>query len=150
MLGKEKCKALKEIRQKIAEQNDILFITSECTHKGECKGTCPKCESELRYLERELAVRQSVGKAVAVVGVSVGLCSTLTACHPIDAVMDLWEGHTNPDNNVDGGITEFEYDILGGNMVAPELAGDVEIAEPYESLPEDYEGGEVLNDSFCE
>lgn len=57
MRGKEKCKILREIRQRIASENDIPFVTSECQHKGECKGTCPKCEAELRFLERELEKR---------------------------------------------------------------------------------------------
>ena len=54
MKGKKRCKILKEIRQQIAQNNDIEFITSECKHQGDCPGTCPKCEAEVRYLEREL------------------------------------------------------------------------------------------------
>ena len=75
MRGKEKCKALKEIRRQIAQQNDIEYVVSECSYQGECKGTCPKCEAELRYLERELAVRQGLGRAVAVVGISASVCT---------------------------------------------------------------------------
>ena len=45
MLGKLKCKLLKQIRQRIADENDIPYVTSECSHKGACKGTCPKCEA---------------------------------------------------------------------------------------------------------
>ena len=39
MLGKEKCRILKEIRQKIADENDIPYVTHECKYQGECKGT---------------------------------------------------------------------------------------------------------------
>jgi hypothetical protein len=53
MTGKNKCKILKEIRSKIAKENDIPFITKECTYQGQCKGTCPKCEQELVYLEQQ-------------------------------------------------------------------------------------------------
>ena len=77
MLGKERCKALKEIRQKIAEENDIEYIVQECTYQGECKGTCPKCEEELRYLEKELEKRQKIGKAVIITGVAIGVISGL-------------------------------------------------------------------------
>ena len=64
MKGKEKCKDIKrKYAGRIAEKNDIPFAVSQCTHQGDCKGTCPKCESELRYLERELAIRQGLGKA---------------------------------------------------------------------------------------
>lgn len=86
MRGKEKCKALKEIRRQIARENDIPYVVSQCTHQGDCRGTCPKCEAELRYLERELAVRQGLGKAVAVVGISTSVCAGLTACSPIETV----------------------------------------------------------------
>ena len=71
--GKQTCKILKEIRKQIAAENDIELITSECTHKGDCAGTCPKCEAEVRYLERELEKRQRLGKAAVVAGLSVGL-----------------------------------------------------------------------------
>lgn len=88
MKGKEKCRALKEIRRQIAEKNDIPYAVSQCSHQGDCKGTCPKCEAELRYLEQELAVRKNLGKAVAIAGISIGACSTLTACAPIEAAQN--------------------------------------------------------------
>ena len=45
--GKQTCKILKDIRRQIAEANDIEYITSECQYKGDCTGTCPKCEAEV-------------------------------------------------------------------------------------------------------
>ena len=74
MLGKQKCRILKEIRQKIADENDIPYVTRECSFQGECRGTCPRCESELRYLESQLALRASLGKRVAV----AALCATMS------------------------------------------------------------------------
>ena len=74
--GKQTCKILKEIRKQIAEENDIELVISECTYQGDCKGTCPKCEAEVRYLERELEKRQRMGKAAVVAGLSVGLLSS--------------------------------------------------------------------------
>lgn len=44
--GKQKCQILKEIRRQIAEANDIKLITSECKYRGNCLGTCPKCEGK--------------------------------------------------------------------------------------------------------
>ena len=43
-------------------------------------GTCPKCEAEVRYLERELEKRQRLGKAVAIAGLSVGMLGALDSC----------------------------------------------------------------------
>ena len=71
--GKQTCKILKEIRKQIAEENDIKLVIEECTYKGDCLGTCPKCEEEVRYLERELEKRQRLGKVAMVAGLSVGL-----------------------------------------------------------------------------
>ena len=74
--GKQTCKILKEIRKQIAEENDIKLVIEECTYQGDCIGTCPKCEEEVRYLERELEKRQRMGKAAIVAGLSVGLLGT--------------------------------------------------------------------------
>ena len=71
--GKKTCKILKDIRRQIAEANDIKFITSECRYKGDCLGTCPKCEAEVRYLEEQLRARSLTGKAVALAGISAGM-----------------------------------------------------------------------------
>ena len=78
--GKKRCKILKEIRRQIAENNDIEFITSECKHQGDCPGTCPKCEAEVRELEAALARREALGKKVAVVGISASLALSVTGC----------------------------------------------------------------------
>lgn len=80
MKGKSKCKILKQIRQKIAEENDIPLVTRECGYQGECSGTCPKCEQELRYLEQQLARRQALGKRVTVTALAAGLLASLTGC----------------------------------------------------------------------
>lgn len=52
--GKEKCERLKAIRKRIAEQYSLEYTPSECTHKSECAGTCPKCDAELRDLQEQL------------------------------------------------------------------------------------------------
>jgi hypothetical protein len=80
MSGKSKCKILKDIRKKIAEDNDIAYVTSECKYQGECSGTCPKCEAELRYLEEELNKRKNIGKAVAVAGIAAALVVGAAGC----------------------------------------------------------------------
>lgn len=81
--GKQTCKILKEIRKQIAAENDIELITSECTHKGDCAGTCPKCEAEVRYLERELEKRQRLGKAAVFAGMSLTTALTAAGCGPL-------------------------------------------------------------------
>ena len=84
MNGKSKCKILKQIRREIAKQNDIEYVTSECKFQGECTGTCPKCESEVRYLEQELSKRKAAGKTVAVVGIAATLLSGCGSHRPVE------------------------------------------------------------------
>ncbi len=79
--GKKVCKILKEIRQQIANKNDIEYITSECHFQGECKGSCPKCEAEVRYLENELNKRRQLGKTATIAGISLGIVGSFTACN---------------------------------------------------------------------
>lgn len=69
--GKNRCEYLKEVRRRIATENDIPLKQRECTFKGECSGTCPFCEAELRYLEKELHKRKALGKAVTVAGIAL-------------------------------------------------------------------------------
>ena len=78
--GKQTCKILKEIRKQIAAENDIELVVSECTYQGDCLGTCPKCEAEVRYLEHELEKRQRLGKAAVFAGMSIGTLLTAAAC----------------------------------------------------------------------
>ena len=78
--GKRTCEILKDVRRKVAQENDIPLVERECTHEGDCRGTCPYCESEVRYLERELSKRRALGKAVAVAGIAVS-SMMMGACH---------------------------------------------------------------------
>ena len=66
--GKRICQALKELRKRIADANEIPFEIEICTHKGDCPGTCPKCEDELRYLTESINQREQEGKTVVIDG----------------------------------------------------------------------------------
>ena len=77
--GKQVCKILKDIRKQIAEENDIEFITSECKHQGDCAGTCPKCEAELKYLESQLARRSASGFPARLAGIAIGFAAVAPA-----------------------------------------------------------------------
>ena len=81
--GKQTCKILKEIRKQIAAENDIKLVVEECTYQGDCLGTCPKCEAEVRYLEHELEKRQRMGKAAIFAGMTIGTAITAAGCGPL-------------------------------------------------------------------
>lgn len=123
MLGKQKCRILKEIRQRIADENDIPYVTRECSFQGECSGTCPRCESELRYLEQQLALRQSLGKRVAVTALCATMALAASGCGP---------DRGGEPTRLEGEIAPYENDIAG--MIAPcetEFPeGDEQLGEP--------------------
>ena len=75
--GKSTCKLLKDIRQQIADANGISYQPKECHHKGDCAGTCPACEEEIRYLERELKARKGNGFSMKMAGIAAGICATV-------------------------------------------------------------------------
>ena len=75
--GKSTCKLLKSIRQQIADANGISYRPKECHYKGDCTGTCPACEEEIRYLERELKARKGNGFGMKVAGIAAGICATV-------------------------------------------------------------------------
>ena len=122
MNGKKKCKILKEIRRQIAMQNDIEYVTSECQHKGDCKGTCPKCEAEVRYLEKELEKRQKLGRRVAVVGIAAALAVSTVGCdtdipskyNELDGDVDI----VDEQGNVDDGFLQGDV-AVDGEMLPP-------------------------------
>jgi len=100
--GRKVCNTLKEIRQQIADKNEIEYTTSECHFEGECEGTCPKCDAELRYIETELHKRKHFGKAVAVAGIALGMAMPFTGC--IKGEPNVPEGDPKPtDSTYNGG-----------------------------------------------
>ncbi|WP_300877750.1 energy transducer TonB [uncultured Bacteroides sp.] len=114
--GKQTCRILKKIRRQIAEANGIEFVTSECRYKGDCFGTCPKCEAEVRYLEQQLGTRRRAGHNVMLAGISAGMilmasCSGTSSRQPNDGL--LYEAITTTDSleTEDCKVEELEGDI---------------------------------------
>lgn len=139
--GKEKCRILKEIRAEIAKANDIEWVVSECKHQGNCKGTCPKCEKEVRDLEAALAKREALGKKVAVVGISAAISLSVTGCDPLVATTDGDMGppetretrETRETQAIDGGMPLPETEASEGEFLPPET--DTELPWDGEMIP---------------
>ena len=125
--GKQTCKILKEIRRQIAEANDIEFITSECQYQGDCLGTCPKCEAEVRYLEQQLERKQIAGKAITVLGISAGLIAMtpMTSCTN--------SANKGMNKEVSSDTTSYENLIMGEPVPTP--AEDTIIASIKDAPP---------------
>ena len=168
--GKQTCKILKEIRKQIAAENDIEFVTSECTHKGDCLGTCPKCEAEVRYLERELEKRQRLGKAAIFAGMTIGTAITAASCGPLisppNGMMENPRDTIVAADTISNDSVE-EPVLLEGDVMAPEpdtmkaekkkvtckneeplaIPGDVVVIEEIEGEMPEITTGEVEGES---
>lgn len=119
MIGKDKCKYLREIRKRIASENDIKLVTEECTYKGECKGTCPRCEAEVRYLESELDRRQKMGKLVTLAGLSLAGI----ACSSLLASCEMLPGKATP-------LPVDDVDSIVSDTLEPEIyEGDIDFID---------------------
>ena len=139
MKGKNKCKILKEIRQRIADENDIPYVTRECSYQGDCKGSCPKCEAELRYLEQELEKRRSLGKTVAVAAVAAGLSLSLTVCVPRVFGNPLNGGGGEVQGMIDT-IPPETPETVAGELPAPSETEEAELMGDVAYLPDTMSG----------
>lgn len=113
--GKEICEQLKQIRNDIARENDIPLESHECQHQGECSGTCPRCEAEVKYLETELVRRNRIAKVAAL---ATGLTLSMSAC------------------TINGDVSGVSNDTLEGDPIEEPLEGEV-MADPPDSNSED-------------
>ena len=134
--GKQTCKILKEIRRQIAADNDIDLVIEECTYKGDCLGTCPRCEAEVRYLERELEKRQRMGKVAVIAGLSLGTMLTASSCtHVVPPATGIVPNPNVPDSTecLAPDTTDPDYLYpLAGDVLAPE-PDTTELPEPDEN-----------------
>lgn len=111
MTGKEKCKMLKELRAKIAEDNGIAgFEYKDCPYQGPCDGTCPACDAEAEKLYNEL---KKLGKEPPLCGISPNAAEEL-----LDTPMSIVEP---PDLMGEFTADYFDYkpenDIFEGKIV---------------------------------
>ncbi|MBO4363153.1 MAG: hypothetical protein J5912_02085 [Clostridia bacterium] len=117
--GKKKCRILKQIRAEIAKNNGIDWVVEECPHKGNCRGTCPKCEEEVRELERQLAARRKLGKAIAVTGVAAGIALAVSGCGEDKNTTVQGNIVADPGSSVSEQKIEEEPYVLEGDVEAP-------------------------------
>ena len=119
--GRSICNVLKTIRMQIAKANEIKYEPRECHHTGECRGTCPACEAEVRYIEQQLDMRRLLGKAVTVIGISAGL-SALTGCGDKAKKVEKDEQTSLTVGKIEKVVPETQY------------SGDVEYRSPVDTV----------------
>lgn len=140
MNGKDKCRILKEIRRQIARENDIALVIAECTHKGSCPGTCPRCEAEVAALERALEKRRALGRRIALAGISAGMTLALSGCAVVEQLAEAVKTGEPLSGNLEPQPTE-EVEILDGEIeMLPEDWEDVEMIETTGVVPMELDG----------
>ncbi len=161
--GKFICKELKTVRKRIAEENNIPLEIKECTYEGPCRGTCPRCEAEVRYLENSLAHRLKMGKVATIAGLTLGLAScgggqaertdtllrpTSSSTSPSLGEEQMPEVPEGPSEIID--VPEVgELEVVGDVMVIPPPPPDEELYVGEALPPEDLvEGEEPIYDIF--
>lgn len=139
--GRSICNVLKSVRKAIADANGIRYEPAECGFEGECRGTCPACEAELRYIERELSLRRMAGRAVTVAGIALG-AAALTACGR-DVAQQFEQPKTTVNANENSemfGMVEESPSFPGGQKALMDYIS-THLRNPN---PENYAGGRVI------
>ncbi|MCR5247560.1 MAG: OmpA family protein [Paludibacteraceae bacterium] len=76
------CETLKAIRKQVADANGIVYTPAKCDFEGVCAGTCPACESEREYIEKQISLKRKAGNIVKI----AGLVTSLTTLAPLATV----------------------------------------------------------------
>ena len=72
--NKAKCERLKQLRKQLADRIGVDLHQSECTYRGECKGTCPKCAHEEKQLNQALAAKGMLVAGLATLSLGLAGC----------------------------------------------------------------------------
>ena len=67
------CETLKAIRKQVADANGIVYTPAKCDFEGVCTGTCPACEQEREYIEKQISLKRKAGEIVKIAGLVAGL-----------------------------------------------------------------------------
>ena len=113
--GKSVCNTLKQIRLDVARANGIDYVPAPCTHNGDCAGTCPACESEVEYLEKEIARRHSLGKAVLIAGIGLSSLTAMAGTSSNDA--------TAFSSGIENQVTRSDNEVFGSSGHMPSFPG---------------------------
>lgn len=111
--GRKICETLKSVRKSIAEANNICYEPRECNHKGDCNGTCPACEAEVKYIESELSLRKRMGEVIRIAGVAAGIGTLAMSCAYNSPSQNSTD---NSINMMDVSDTTKEFITIRGNI----------------------------------
>lgn len=125
-IHKEKCKELKKVRAKMAEDLGIDLHQRECTYEGYCSGTCPKCMKEEMMLNTAIRKRQmqesDIKRRVAAAGLTTAAAVCLSGCN-VDSYQIDGDMQYIPEETVEtleGDVAYIDTEELEGAIAAPD------------------------------
>ena len=125
-IHKEKCRELKKIRAKIAEDLGLELHQRECSYEGYCSGTCPACRKEEMQINAALLKKQLEGVNLkgraATAGLAAAAALCLTGCTP--------PGQDGTENDPPLSIEQLDGEIL------PEFPES--LSQPSYEIPGEY------------
>ena len=154
-IHKEKCRQLKEIRAKMAENLGIELHQRECTYEGYCRGTCPACRKEEMLLNAALLRKQmedaNLKGRIAAAGLATAAALSLTGCNTL--TQNETEGATSFTDEQLEGATRLEVpdgDIAG--FITPESSecGIIPLDESGENYVPTISGDDTLTSDELE
>lgn len=113
--GKSVCNTLKQIRLDVARANGIDYVPAPCSHKGDCAGTCPACESEVEYIEKEISRRHSLGKAVLIAGIGLTSLTSMAGTSSNAA--------TAFSSGIENQVSRSDNEVFGSSAHMPSFPG---------------------------
>ena len=144
--GRHICNDLKAVRLRIAEENDIPLYTEECTYEGECRGTCPRCEAEVRSLENALTDRLRIGKVATIAGLALGLAATAQAQAPQTDTMPILDNTSNAHKaECLGTLKGMVFDMKTNEPLPFSIVALLQDGRPILKATTDFDGRYTLN-----
>ena len=156
--GKRICNELKAVRRRIADENSIELHQAECNHTGNCLGTCPKCESEVRWLEQALTRRVAAGQAATVAGLTLSLAAcggtaepTLSVDTPLDTLptdtVSAFDTIINEDTDIlVNGLEDDTFSTLSG-IIGPSEKDPAEVIDSSATKEDEDWMGVIIEES---
>ncbi|MBP5704576.1 MAG: OmpA family protein [Paludibacteraceae bacterium] len=107
------CETLKAIRKQVADANGIVYTPAKCDFEGVCAGTCPACEQEREYIEKQISLKRKAGEIVKIAGLVAGL----TTLAPLATVA---QEMNSPEPTEQISLLDEEYFFDFGTFLKPE------------------------------
>ena len=130
--GKKTCEVLRAVRKRVADLNGIQYVPVECTHEGDCIGTCPACERERQYVEEQLSLKVKAGQALKVLGVAAGF-ATMVSCQEAKGQESVRESDSLPSKFE----WNFYFQFRSGDISPADYNQVMEMASFVSKFPED-------------